>query len=558
MIELLNIKNFATVPSLEIEFGPHLNAVTGETGAGKSLIMGALQALLGERTEKGVIRSGEKNSEISAVLNLEAIDPERVAAIAEFLSDQGIESSDGQLVLRRVITPTSTRAYVNGTLVPLQVVRTLGDQLVEVHGPNDQQVLLQPRHQRELLDLFGNLGTTLETCRASWNALEAAREKLEQFEMSTVSDAELELLRYQLKEIDDAELDEAEESRLNDRHKLAANAQSLLEIATQSVNDLSGDDGATLDRLQTILSRLEHLAGVSPETGAPLVEQVETAISLLQDVNTELESLGSDLDIEPGELEQIEQRLGIIHRLKRKYARDIPELLEYADDIRARIDERDNFETTLRKLREHCELRKSELESACADLTAHRTTVAANLGIAITDKLKNLGFAQSLFQVRLAATDPGPAGADRVEFHFAPNPGEAPQPLRKIASSGEMARVMLAIKTVLSAADHTPILVFDEIDANVGGRTAAKVSDELAEVAKRHQVFCITHLPQVAAAATTHLMVAKNIESGRTITSIALLDKEARTHEISRMMGADAESETARRHAESMLNGAAT
>ena len=196
MIELLNIKNFATVPSLEIEFGPHLNAVTGETGAGKSLIMGALQALLGERTEKGVIRSGEKNSEISAVLNVEAMDSERVTAIAEFLSDQGIESSDGQLVLRRVITPTSTRAYVNGTLVPLQVVRTLGEQLVEVHGPNDQQVLLQPRHQRELLDLFGELQPDVDRCKNAYTNLETARKELEQFENSTVSDAELELLRY--------------------------------------------------------------------------------------------------------------------------------------------------------------------------------------------------------------------------------------------------------------------------------------------------------------------------------------------------------------------------
>lgn len=564
MIELLNIKNFATVPSLEMEFGPHLNALTGETGAGKSLVMGALQALLGERTEKGVIRSGEKNTEISAVLRLDAVDQERVAAIERLLDEQGIALDPGagddprQLILRRVITPSSSRAYVNGTLVPLHVVRTLGEQLLEVHGANDQQVLLQPRHQRELLDVFGSLQPLLDQCQSAHRALEAAREELDDFQNRTVSDAELELLRYQLKEIDDAALDQSEETQLNERHKLVANAQSLLEIASECAAAIAETDGAVLDQIQSVLVRIERLAEVSPDTGNPLVDQLETAIALLQDVGTELESLGSSLEIEPGELESIEQRLGLIHRLKRKYARDIPGLLAFADDVRAKLEEREDFESTLEKLRKNCEVRKSELLDCCAALGRERRLVADELARGIAGKLANLGFAQSRFAVHVEESEPGPSGADRVEFHFAPNPGEEPQALRKIASSGEMARVMLAVKTVLSAADHTPVLVFDEIDANVGGRTAGKVAAELAEVAKRHQVFCITHLPQVAAAASTHLMVSKSVENGRTITTVQRLDEQARTSEISRMMGADAESETARRHAESMLKEVAT
>ncbi len=553
MLELLTIQNFATVARLEVEFGVGLNALTGETGAGKSLIMGALQALLGERTEKGVIRSGEKSAEVGAVINLRALDEERLTALRGFLDGWGVAFDDSQLVLRRVITPSSTRAYVNGSVLTLQQMRELGEMLVEVHGPNDQQLLFHSRTQLALVDAFGKLEKELESCAAAWAAFCESRRELDEFENSTVSEAELEMLRYQLREIDDAGLSAEDELQMVERHKLAANAQELLRLASESSGELAENDGSILERLQFVLARVEELSEFTPETGGPLVDQLETVVSLLQDVNAELQSLGASLDIEPGELESIEQRLSVIHRLKRKYNRDIPGLLEYADEIRERLAGRDDFENTLKKMRGKCEDRKRELGQACRCLSERRREVGVRLAAHVEAKLKNLGFAQSTFAIQTTEIEPGARGADRVDFLFAPNPGEEPQPLRKIASSGEMARVMLAIKTVLGAVDHTPILVFDEIDANVGGRTAAKVAGELAEVAKRHQVFCITHLPQVAAAATTHLRVDKIIVDGRTMTNIEQLNAATRAVEISRMMGADPESETARLHAESML-----
>ncbi len=558
VLKTLDIRNLATVESLTVDFGPGLNVVTGETGAGKSIILGAIQILLGERAEKTIIRHGCDACDIAATIELSPTRPDIATAVQAILDEAGLPAGDDDtLLLRRVVTANNTRAYVNCTPVTLRVMKALGDLLVDIHGPHDHQSLLSPRCQIDLLDAFAHNQAELSAVAEADTEVRQLATRLDQLRSETLAPADAELLRHQLREIDDAGLTPEEEEQLAERHRLAAHARRLLELATACTAGLAEAEGSIADRLGLFVRRLQELAEIAPSAGDGFLARLEECIENVRDLALDIGRFAESLELDEEEFARLEERLDLIHDLKRKHRATLDELLAKAEQLRQRLTIDDHREEHLADLEKQLRLGRQRQLEACHQLTRHRRQAADQLAAAIADKLAGLGFASSRFALTMTTGEPGPNGSDRVEFCFAPNPGQDLMPLRKIASSGEMARVMLAIKTVLTAADRVPLLIFDEVDANVGGRIAGRVAAELAAVADQHQVLCITHLPQIAAAASRHFLVGKKIDGNHTRTTMHPLDHDARVAELVRMMGSAADSTTAQAHAEELLAAAA-
>jgi DNA repair protein RecN (Recombination protein N) len=554
VLESLHIRNLALVVELDIEFGAGLNAVTGETGAGKSLILGAVQLLLGGRAGPGVIRTGESQCEISAILRLGEDYGELHQAVAEQLDAGGLPPcEDNVLLLRRIVTQSGSRVFVNGSPTTVGFLSDLGALLVDIHGPHEHQSLLRPQCQLSLLDAFAGLDAETAACADAYHAWQDAQEKLAEEKARGIDPGEVDLLRHQLREIDNAELQPDEEEELVERHHVASHAQRLAEIASQCSSGLAESEGCITDHLSLFVRLVNELESLDSERGAALAEQLAAIVESIHEFSVDITNYGDSLDLDPEQLQILEERLNLIQKLKRRYGGSIEDVLVAADEMRDQLDAFDSRGERLTELEQQVVATARAHRQACATLSKARRAASDQLASAICDKLRRLGFLQARFEVDVTEAEPGPTGADRVEFGFAPNPGEAMQPLRRIASSGEMARVMLAVKTVLSAADHIPVLIFDEVDANIGGRVAVTVAEELAAIGQRHQVLSITHLPQIAAAGHRHFQVAKRVDGDRTITTMLSLEGEEREREIMRMLGADSDSTTARNHARELL-----
>jgi DNA repair protein RecN (Recombination protein N) len=554
VLESLHIRNLALVVELDIEFGAGLNAVTGETGAGKSLILGAVQLLLGGRAGAGVIRTGESQCEISAILHLGEDYGELRRAVAAQLDAGGVAPcEENRLLIRRVVTPSGSRVFVNGSPATVGFLGELGALLVDIHGPHEHQSLLRPQCQLALLDAFAGLDEQTEVCADAYRAWQEAQKILIAERERGINPGEVDLLRHQLREIDNAELRPDEEEELVEMHHVASHAQRLAEIAAQCSEGLSEAEGCVTDQLSLFVRLVNELESLDAERGAVFSEQLSGIVESIHELSVDLTNYGESRDLDPEQLQMLEERLNLIQKLKRRYGGTIEDVLQAADEIREQLDAFDSRAERLAELEREVGLAKRAHRAICAELSIGRREASAKLAEAISDKLRRLGFLQARFAVDVTESEPGPTGADRAEFGFAPNPGEAMQPLRRIASSGEMARVMLAVKTVLSAADHIPVLIFDEVDANIGGRVAVTVAEELAAIGHRHQVLSITHLPQIAAAGHRHFQVAKRIDGERTITTMLSLEGEDREREIMRMLGADSDSTTARNHARELL-----
>lgn len=554
MLESLHIRNLALVVELDIEFGSGLHAVTGETGAGKSLILGAVNLLLGERAGPGLIRTGETQCEIAAVIRLDEAFADLRTVLAERLEANGLPAcEENRLLLRRIVTANGSRVFVNGGAATVGNLRDIGTLLVDIHGPHEHQSLLRPHCQLDLLDAFAGLGEPAAACTAAHRDWQDAMATLDEERARGIDPDQVQFLRQQLRDIDQADLRPEEEAELIERHRVASHAQRLLEIADQCRNGLSEAEGSLADQLAPFVRLLAEMESLDPEGGAPLAERLSELVGNLQELSVDLASYGDGLDLDPEQLQMLEERLNLIQKLKRRHGGSVEQVLVAADDLRNQLDAFDSRAERLAECEQAVQTAQRAFRARCGELAAARRKAAPPLAEAIRDKLHRLGFNQARFAIEVAEAEPGPNGADHIEFGFAPNPGEAMQPLRRIASSGEMARVMLAVKTVLSAADHVPILIFDEVDANIGGRVAVTVAEELAAIGQRHQVLSITHLPQIAAAGTHHFQVAKRIENGRTIATMLPLVGAEREYEIMRMLGADSESSTAREHARELL-----
>ena len=559
MLTTLRIKNLALVSDLTLELQPGCNVVTGETGAGKSIIIGALNLVLGQRADRTLIRSGSDSCSVEAVFDVKKLR----APLKNFLEENGIEPcEDGQLVLKRTFTSAGTnRQFVNGSATTLNVLASIGEWLVDMHGPHDHQSLLNPAKQLAILDAFGGL----EKEREAFGELVSKRNELEAEKSALVVDEktyaqQLDLLRFQVKEIEAARLQPDEEEQLTSEHNRASNAAKLLQLSQAALDVLSESEGSLLTQAGVVGRTLHELQRVDAGA-ASLVELHEQGVSVLRDLQAELSRYADKVDVDPARLAEMDERLNLIHSLKRKYGSTLAEVIAFGAEAKEKLHSLESRDAELARINGALAKLDAELLKAGKKLSAERKKVIPQLAKAAVKQLADLGFKQSRFDVELTSTGwgesaredarPTGSGLDTIEFQFAPNPGEPAKPLRAIASSGEMARVMLALKTVLAAEDEIPVLVFDEVDANVGGETANAVGEKMKQIAAKRQVLCITHLPQVAAPADAHYVVTKQVKDGRTISEIELLDKKSRVTEIARMLGG--QSEAARKHAEALV-----
>jgi DNA repair protein RecN (Recombination protein N) len=563
MLTTLRIKNLALVSDLTLELQPGCNVITGETGAGKSVILGALNLVLGQRADRSLIRSGSDSCSVEVMFDVAKLR----APLKSFLDENGLEPcEDGQLVLKRTFTTAGTnRQFVNGSATTLNVLVEIGEWLVDMHGPHDHQSLLHPAKQLAILDAFGGL----ESLRAQFGELVSQRTKLDEEKSALVVDEktyaqQLDLLRFQVKEIEAARLQPDEEEEITQEHNRASNAARLLQLSQVALDVLSESENSLFTQAGVIGRTLQELQRVDAGANA-LVELHEQGVSTLRDLQTELSRYADKVDVDPARLAELDERLNLIHSLKRKYGANLAEVIAFGAEAKQKLQALESRDAELARLNAALMKLDADLKKMGNKLTAERKRVIPQLAKAAAKQLADLGFKQSKFDVALETARWGEApdeparedarptisGFDEIEFQFSPNVGEPLKALRAIASSGEMARVMLALKTVLAAQDEIPVLVFDEVDANVGGETANAVGEKMKQIAVKRQVFCITHLPQVAAPADAHYVVTKQVKDGRTISEITLLDKKARVTELARMLGG--QSDAARKHAEALL-----
>ena len=548
MLRNLRIKNLALVDDVHVGFNDGLNVITGETGAGKSLLIGALRLLLGERADKSMIRTGETACSIYAEFALN--DGSLVNAI---LADIGMDACEaGFLIIRRVITESSNKTLVNDEPVTLNVLKRIGDVLVDMHGPYDHQSLLDTSTQLEILDAFGQVEQVKLLYLAEYKKVREIQKQIDALNADNEDDLErqIEFLSYRVAEIEAAKLSVEEDGEVEEEHSRIANSQQVIELANGAVNALTEGEGCAFDGLSAAQRCLNQLVKLLPEA-KEWHDEIESAVTQVQEAVRSIEGSVDGIDASGERMQWLDDRLTTYQSLKRKYGPTVEDVLQNGetwnqqlDDLRGRDKKRDALQGEMDHI-------LKAVHKAGLVLRSQREHVADHLSECITKELVDIGFEHGFFDVQLTECDPGPSGIDSIDFGFAPNAGEDMRPLRLIASSGEISRVMLATKAVLARHDRIPVLIFDEIDANIGGEIGGAVGRKLAQVAEHHQLICITHLPQVAACGSTHLAVSKSVHEGRTFTEVQLLDKETRVNEIARMLGGG--TNVSQQHAQEML-----
>jgi len=553
VLQYLRIRNLALLEAVELEFGPGFTAVTGETGAGKSILLGALQLLAGARADKTVIRQGAAVCEVEAALHF----PKSAALDAVLDRLELPRCEEGVLLLKRsVLREKAPRITVNGGLATLAALQELGERWIDFHGPGEPRRLLKAGCQLELLDLHaGNrelLGRYDGLYRA-WRELQAKAAKLAAEKQ--LSPDQIDYLRSEVESIDGLELSEENVEALERDFQRMNRAQELLHAARAVAEGLSGDDGL-LGRLAPLVREGRGLEQLDPSS-KPLVDRLAALAVEAEDIGREFETLGGDFSFEPEQVETLTARMEAWLDAKRKYGGAVAAVLEAAEEMRGRLAVQGDLAGAMARLEQEIAAAKALALAAARELRTLREKAARELAKLAGKRIVELGFKRAEFSVRLTTEpDLGPTGDCGCEFLFSPNVGEAPMPLHKIASSGELARVMLALKTILADVDRVPLLVFDEVDANVGGEIGRIVGEKMAGIAEKHQVLCVTHLPQVAAQAANHLVVEKDQSGDRAEVKIRAIheEKKERVSELARMLG-DRTAKAALQHATELLKG---
>ena len=551
MLTELRIRNLAIIDAIVLPLAPGLNVLTGETGAGKSIIVGALGLLIGERASSDLVRSGAEKATVEGVFDVSAR-----RDLLDALDARGVEC-DGTLVLKREVPAASggrARAWVNGAPVTATVLAEIGRSLVNVHGQHEAQALLESDAQQRILDLFGDAeGERVAVAQAHGRLVEARHAIAALSTRREDAAKRADWLAHVSKEIADAALREGEDERLDDEARRLTHAEELQALLADVASTLdSGDDGALgrIGHLQKPLSALQH---IDPSTSR-LQELFDAAWYALEELAREAESYREGVEHDPVRLEELDRRRDVIFRLTKKYGGTIPTVLEAGREARAELDLLDSAGFDLRSLEARVREAEGELAASATKLSVKRKKAAATLAKEVEARLPDLGMPDGRFQVALTPrAEPSANGAEEVEFRVALNLGHDARALARVASGGELARVMLALKTILARLDGIPTLIFDEVDAGIGGRTGLMVGDAMRDVASHHQVFAITHLPQIAARAHHHIVVRKAPKGGVTTSDVALVSAEARVDEIARMLSGDEESATSREHAKELL-----
>ncbi len=563
MIERLRIEQLALVDALELEFGPGLNVLTGETGAGKSIVLGALALLAGARADREAIREGADQAVVEAVFGIGG-QPE----LAEALAERGLEDEDGALIVRRSLQRNGRgRAWVGGRLVPISTLAELFAGRIEVSSQHASQALLRAETQGRLLDHHGGLQGDRRAVEEGVHELRAGRAELEALRTEAEERARREdFLAFQVKEIDEAGLDPAETTELEAEHRRLVHAERLAGEASGVVAALAGDPSggeaaAVGDRLAEAQRTLAALSELDPELGEA-AERLAGAAAELADLARDLERYTGRIDADPARLAFVEERIEGLERLKRKYGARVEDILAFREQAALELAALGSSDERMGKLESEQAALHDKLAKRAAKLSRARRKAAKALAEAAETGVRELALAQARVEVALAPVPPepgvpcGPSGAESAEILFSANEGEAPRPLRKVASGGELSRIFLALKNVLRETTQGMVLVFDEVDAGIGGAVAERVGGVLASLAREHQVLCITHLPQIAAQPASHFRVAKGQAGGRTVSRVEALDDEGRVEEVARMAGGEAPGDETREHARSLLKGA--
>lgn len=551
MLQSLRIRNLALLEEVALDFEAGFTAVTGETGAGKSILLGALSLLAGERADKTVIRQGAPAADVEASLYF--AHPGPIDAVLAELELPPCE--DGVLIVKRSLPrEKAPKITVNGSLATLAALQRLGERWIDFHGPSEPRRLLKESCQLDLLDLFGRTEPALAAYRSrylAWRALVAERTRIAQ--ETQLAPDQIDFLRSQLARLDELELTEEAVEALERDHQRMSRAQELIELASGLAAGLIGEEGVQ-GRIAELLRQARQLESIDAPS-RPLVERFASAVVELNDLGAEFSALGQQLQFDPEQAGELSARMNTWLEVKRKHGGDVAAVVAAREGMRRRLEVQGDLEGTLARLEGQIAGAEREAWRAAQALRTLREKAARELAKVAAKSIGQLGFKKADFQVRIVPlAELGTAGDCGVEFLFSPNVGEAPLPLNRIASSGELARVMLALKTVLADLDEVPVLVFDEVDANVGGEIGRVVGEKMAGIARRHQVLCVTHLPQVAAQAGSHLVVTKDQTKARAVVTIEPIHatRKARIGELARMLG-DRSAKSALAHAEELL-----
>ncbi|HEX3157890.1 MAG TPA: DNA repair protein RecN [Gemmatimonadaceae bacterium] len=555
MLTELRVKNFAIIESLTLPLARGFNVLTGETGAGKSIIVGALGLLLGERASADLVRTGADKATVEGTF-----DVGEGGELAALLDERGIDADDGLLVLKRELSAAGrARAWANGTTVTAGVLAEIGRLLVSLHGQHEAQTLLDGDSQRLILDAFSGASERARSLAQAHRRLAEVQAEIRDLSRRR-RDAEqrADYLRHVAQEIEAAKLVEGEDVRLEDEARRLEHAEELRALVEGMRSTLDGgDDDAVLARLGHLQRALAGLQRIDPGTGR-LQELYDAAYYALEELSREVEEYELGIDLDPARLGEVQQRRDLLFHLTKKYGASVADVLETGRAAREELDLVDSAGLDLRQLEQREQAARDALRDEAAALSALRADGAARLAGAVDQVLPELGMPDGHFAVALVPLDEtGVNGAEDVEFRVTLNVGHEARPLHRVASGGELSRVMLALKTILARLDHTPTLVFDEVDAGIGGRVGLQVGETMRRVAAHHQVFAISHLPQLAARAHHHILVSKGARGGVTTADVVILEGDARVAEVARMLGGDPESDVSRAHARELLESAA-
>ena len=566
MIHFLRIQDFALIKQLELELNPGLTVISGETGAGKSIILAAVGLLLGQRAAADLIRSGSASAQVEALFSLEPGSP-----AARSLENEGMADrlDHGEMVVKRVVNREGrNRVQVNGSLATGSLLAKVGPQMVNLCGQHSHQLLLRPEEHLNLLDGFAGAASLAgETRRAVDKVRELDAELDEVRKGLKERGMRKDYLQHVIAELTEAALDPAEEEALKSERRVLANAEKIGGLAQGAHQDLYGaDEGSALEVLGRVRSQLSELNSLDPSL-APVAAQVDEAYYLIEDAAATVQDYITRMVFDPGRLDWVESRLSQIQRITRKFGGGVAETLEFLDQAQRELDGLDQGEERLEELRKERALALDAALAQAAKLSRERNKAAERLAREVEAQLGELGMAACRFKVEFSPPGSGaldtpqgplsPRGLEQAAFHIAPNPGEGFSPLTRIASGGELSRILLALQTLVAYRRGAPALIFDEVDAGVGGATGAAVGRKLAELSKGGQVICITHLPQIAAWGDHHVSVRKETRGGRTATVLTPLDEEGRIDELARMLAGPESGDAAREHAVQMLEGAA-
>ena len=549
MLSLLHIENIAVIECADISFDRGFNVLTGETGAGKSIVIDAISAILGERAYRDMIRTGTERASVRAVFT----------EVPEFpwFAENGVEYDPETVISREIHLDGKNICRVNGTLVNVTSLHKLGIQLINIHGQHDSAALFDEENHLAFLDAFADNGKLRASYEERYEAVAKLRREISSLTMDEGEKLRrMENLKYQIAEIEKAELEPGEDDRLEERRKVLQNAEKLsngMETAVECLYGGEDSDGASglLAQAEYALARLSRFS----DSFAALHDRVSDLMYQVQDAAEEVRDARDSLSYSAEELEQIESRLDVIHKLRRKYGTTCEDILEYLDKAKKELDEIEFADDKLERLKKNLKKAEKEAWDAALALRENRKQAADTMSKRILSELAQLDMPRVQFACRFTETELTANGADAVAFYMSANAGEALKPLSRVASGGELARIMLAMKNVLAEKDQVATLIFDEVDTGVSGRAAQKVAEKLRSVAVHKQVLCVTHLPQLAALANTHLLIAKSERDGRTYTSVTPLDLEGRKRELARIIGGANITETTLKSAEEMLRG---